>query len=194
MPTKLHGKAKAFEQKAQQIRQFAGASSQQRFDPLALANQLKIIVISDAKELKQHLHLDIKVVEQLFLNNSMGWSGGATPDRPDGTRVVILNPTHSLQRQAVTLMEEVCHILLGHHRSTISPDQEKLRDYNHRIEEEAYGVGAAVLLPHEALASSIDKGWQLQQIAEYFGISVSLVRFRCKFLGIKPPDSINKDA
>ena len=187
MPIRLRGKAKAFELKAQQIRQFAGLAPAQRLDPFALAQQLKLTVIANAQQWRQHLPLDARTAEQLFLKDSGGWSGGVTPDREDGTRVVLLNPTHSPQRQAATLMEEVCHVLLGHEPSTITPDQSKLRDYNHQIEEEAYGVGAAALLPCTALQDCRDKGWSEKRIATHFGISVSLVRFRISFLGLDAP-------
>ncbi len=184
MPIRLRGKAKAFELKAQQIRQFAGLAPAQRLDPFALASQLKLTVIADARQWRQHLSLDTRTAEQLFLKDSNGWSGGVTPDREDGTRVVLLNPTHSPQRQAATLMEEVCHVLLGHQPSSITPDQTKLRDYNHQIEEEAYGVGAAALLPCAALQDCREQGWSDKQIAAQFGISPSLVAFRARFLGL----------
>ncbi|NOT60175.1 MAG: ImmA/IrrE family metallo-endopeptidase [Acidobacteria bacterium] len=190
MPTTLRGKAKAFELKAQQIRRFAGLAPTQRLDPFALSLQLKLTVIADAQQWRQHLTLDARIAEQLFLKDSGGWSGGVTPDREDGTRIVLLNPTHSPQRQAATLMEEICHVLLGHEPSTITPDQNKLRDYNQRIEEEAYGVGAAALLPYAALQDCREQGWSEKRIATHFGISVSLVRFRVSFLALdaSPPD------
>ncbi len=191
MPIRLRGKAKAFELKAQQIRQFAGLAPAQRLDPFALARQLKLTVIADAQQWRQHLALDARTAEQLFLKDAGGWSGGVTPDREDGTRVVLLNPTHSPQRHAATLMEEVCHVLLGHQPSSITPDQNKLRDYNHQIEEEAYGVGAAALLPCVALQDCREQGWSDQKIATQFGISPSLVAFRARFLGLdaKPNSS-----
>lgn len=184
MPIRLRGKAKAFELKAQQIRQFAGIAPAHRLDPFALAIQLKLTVIADAQQWREHLPLDARTAEQLFLKDSGGWSGGVTPDREDGTRVVLLNPTHSPQRQAATLMEEICHVLLGHEPSSITPDQTKLRDYNHQIEEEAYGVGAAALLPCESLQACLTQSWSERRIADHFGVSVWLVRFRCRFLGL----------
>jgi hypothetical protein len=194
MQIRLRGKAKAFELKARQIRQFAGVAPDQRLDPFSLARQLKLTVIADAQQWRQQLPLDARTAEQLFLKDSSGWSGGVTPDREDGTRVVLLNPTHSPQRQAATLMEEICHVLLGHQPSSITPDQTKLRDYNHRIEEEAYGVGAAALLPYEALCERISQNWSERRIGDYFGISVSLVRFRCKFLGLDVFRNPDKDS
>jgi IrrE N-terminal-like domain len=184
MPIRLRGKAKAYELKAQQVRQFAGLAPMQRLDPFALARQLKLTVIADAQQWRQHLPLDARTAEQLFLKDSGGWSGGVTPDREDGTRVVLLNPTHSPQRQAATLMEEICHVLLGHQPSSITPNQNQLRDYNQQIEEEAYGVGAAALLPCDVLQDCFSKGWSARRIADRFGVSTSLVRFRCKFLGL----------
>ena len=104
MPTRLRGKAKAFELKGQQIRQFAGVAPTQRLDPFALAQQLKLVVIADAEQWRQRLPLKAETAEQLFLKNSNGWSGGVTTARHDGTHIVLLNPTHSPRRQAATLM------------------------------------------------------------------------------------------
>jgi Zn-dependent peptidase ImmA (M78 family) len=115
------------------------------------------------------------------------WSGGASRLLPDGSRVVFLNPTHSRQRQAATLMEEICHILLGH-----TPDRlgvalgrgDSHRGYNSADEEEAYAVGAAVLVPYQVLTLAVSRGWNVDQIAARYGVSRHLVRYRLQVSGL----------
>jgi Zn-dependent peptidase ImmA (M78 family) len=93
-----------------------------------------------------------------------------------------LNSTQSAGRQAATLMEEVCHILLGHRPTVIASWMESGRDYDRLKEEEAYGVGAAALLPYFALRESLTAGRTFRDIARRYGVSVPLVGYRAKGL------------
>jgi len=81
------------------------------------------------------------------------WSGGACSRAlPDGSKIIILNPQHGRQRRNSTLMEEICHVFLGHtpnRLAVIAADQNgssAARDYQQADEEAAYGTGAAALL------------------------------------------------
>jgi Zn-dependent peptidase ImmA (M78 family) len=99
---------------------------------------------------------------------------------------VILNPTHGTQRNNATLMEEVCHVFLGHkanrlaivaqdkHGKTVS------RDYNDEDEEAAYAVGAAALVPYAALRRFVLQGKTSREIAQHFNVSRDLVEYRMK--------------
>jgi hypothetical protein len=92
-------------------------------------------------------------------------------------------------RQAVTLMEEICHTMLGHKHSqiTLAPvgvgnNADSHRDYHDSIEEEAYSVGAAALVPYRALACDLSRGHLIKSIARYFGVTPSLVKYRIRVL------------
>jgi Zn-dependent peptidase ImmA (M78 family) len=84
------------------------------------------------------------------------------------------------------LMEEVSHVFLGHKPSrlaieTVDEDGKvNARDYNHSIEEEAYGTGAAALVPYSSLKRMVSDGRTIQQIAAHFRVSRALVEFRIK--------------
>ena len=58
------------------------------------------------------------------------------------------------------------------------------RDYDAEREREAYGVGAAVLLPYVALKRRLERGIEASAIAREFGISVALVKYRAKITGL----------
>ena len=71
-------------------------------------------------------------------------------------KVVILNPNHGRAPTNATLMEEICHVFLGHQPnrlSVVTKDERGRvlnRDYRKADEEQAYGVGEAGLFhsPH----------------------------------------------
>ena len=54
------------------------------------------------------------------------------------------------------------------------------RDYHAEIEEEAYGTGAAALVPYTALKRMVGEGRTAAEIAKHFNVSRALVEFRIK--------------
>src|SRR5690606_1887788 len=105
---------------------------------------------------------------------------------PDGRRLIILNPTHSKNRHNATLMEEISHVFLGHKPSRLAivkRDKQGnvlARDYNQEIEEEAYGTGAAALIPFTSLKRFVEQGKTAAEIARHFHVSRALVEYRIK--------------
>ena len=174
------GKFRRYEQLGLRVRSFLNLGIHERLNPLKLAELVGLRVVT----LKDVVGLSDKA-KQVLTNSSHVWSGGATPELPDGSRVVIINPMQSQGRQAVTLMEEICHTLLGHKHSqiTLAPDDnENHRDYNDLIEEEAYAAGAAALVPYRALACDLSHGISIKSIADHFGVTPSLIRYRIRVL------------
>ncbi|MBP6822084.1 MAG: ImmA/IrrE family metallo-endopeptidase [Acidobacteria bacterium] len=167
-------KFRQYEQLGLRVRSFAGLTSiHDRLDPFVLAESvgLRVVPLESIAGLTE----DVKAVLQ---SPDRAWSGGATPMLPDGTRIVILNPSQSSQRKAATLMEEICHVLLGHKHSELS----SARTHDKNIEDEAYSVGAAALLPYRALVCDLSRGHSIKFIAAQAGVSQALVRYRIKIL------------
>jgi hypothetical protein len=77
-------------------------------------------------------------------------------------------------------MEEVCHILFGHRPSGIADELFGGRSYNLNIEEEAYGVGAAALVPYYSLRNFLVAGISIREIAKHFGVTPSLILYRAR--------------
>ncbi|MBS1791826.1 MAG: ImmA/IrrE family metallo-endopeptidase [Acidobacteria bacterium] len=174
----VRDKFRQYEQLSLRIRSFAGLKSiHDRLDPYGLAKSagLRVIAVEDIQGLSDK-------AKALLKSPDIAWSGGATPMLPDGSRIVILNPSQSQGRKAATLMEEVCHVLLGHTPSQISAGSQAQRTYNQQIEEEAYSVGAAALLPYRALLCSLLRKRSIRTIASQAGVTQSLVRYRIKIL------------
>jgi Zn-dependent peptidase ImmA (M78 family) len=145
-------------------------------DPFKLARYAKLLVIPyDAIE-----GLSDESKAHLLGEGKDLWSGGAAaPALPDGQKLIILNPTHGKNRHNATLMEEVCHVFLGH-KNTNKQGKAIARDYNHEIEEEAYSTGAAALVPYSSLKRFVEHGRTSREIARHFGVSRALVEYRIK--------------
>ena len=83
-------------------------------------------------------------------------------------------------------MEEISHVFLGHKPSRLAITKRNkegkiiARDYNADIEEEAYGTGAAALIPYLGLRRYVEDGKTSAEIARHFGVSRALVEFRIK--------------
>jgi Zn-dependent peptidase ImmA (M78 family) len=142
----------------------------------------------------ERIHGLPKATRQHLLGaGSDDWSGGAcSRPLPNGWRLVILNPKHGRQRNNATLMEEVCHILLGHraNRLAVVAKDERgkviARDYNNADEEAAFAVGAAALVPFNVLRRLVLAGKTAAVIARRFNVSRQLVEYRIKVSHLWP--------
>ena len=178
-------KGRHHEIRARGLREFAGLTrDDQPLDPFALARFANLIVASF--EQIEPL-LTPETLAHLIGDGKDSWSGGAASHTlPDGSKLIILNPTHPKTRQRATLMEEVCHVFLGHKPSRLAIENKTkdgkiiARDYNHAIEEEAYSTGTAALVPYTAVKRMVGEGKTIREIARHFGVSPALVEFRIK--------------
>jgi len=109
------------------------------------------------------------------------WSGMCVPF-PEGDFLVVYNANHPETRIRATLMEEFFHLCLGHTPTTVRafPVGEKARDYDSGKESEAFGSGAAALVPYKPLREMLQSGMTMHHIARHFHVSEQLVEFRVK--------------
>ena len=178
-------KGRVYETYAVCLREFAGLRRpDQRLDPFLLASYANLLV-ADFRQLRSML--SESAVSHLLGDGKDSWSGGAcSQPLPDGRKLIVLNPTHGKNRQNATLMEEISHVFLGHKPSRLAFQDDsdsgkvKTRDYNAKVEEEAYAVGAAALVPYESLSNFVREGWSSRRIARHFEVSHLLVEYRIK--------------
>ncbi len=174
-------KWRTFELKALALRDFARVRIDSPLDPFALAQFANLIVVS-VDDIEQ---LSSSAREHLLGAAADQWSGGACL-LPNGKKLVILNPNHGRTRTNATLMEEICHVFLGHQPnrlSVVTKDERGRvlnRDYRRADEEAAYGVGAAALVPYAMLKRFVYRGKLAPEIARYFRVSKELVEYRLK--------------
>lgn len=178
-------KGRHFEIRAIGLRDFAGLTrDDDKLNPFELARYAKLLVAS-FEQIEPFLSEDTK--KHLLGEGKDAWSGGACSQTlPDGRKLIILNPTHGENRQNATLMEEICHVFMGHKPSRLQVENRNkegkiiARDYNHDIEEEAYSIGAAALVPYSALKRFVEQGKTSREIARHFNVSRELVEYRIK--------------
>ncbi|NNE98748.1 MAG: ImmA/IrrE family metallo-endopeptidase [Pyrinomonadaceae bacterium] len=178
-------KGRIYEIHAIGLREFAGLRrDDQKLDPFELARYAKLLVAA-FEQIEPFLTAETKA--HLIGEGKNSWSGGATSQTlPDGRKIIILNPTHGKNRQNATLMEEICHVFLGHKPSRLAIESKTkdgkviARDYNAEIEEQAYAVGAAALVPFSALRRFVESGKTSRGISRHFEVSNQLVEYRIK--------------
>ena len=163
------------------LRDFARVRADLPLNPFELARFANLIVL----DFEKVQGLSDFAREHLLGPASEAWSGGACT-LPNGMKLVILNPNHGPARTKATLMEEICHVFLGHQPNRLSivtkDERGKVmnRDYRKSDEEEAYGVGAAALVPYASLKRLLLQGKTARDIAAHFRVSRELVEYRMK--------------
>ncbi|MCA1593415.1 MAG: ImmA/IrrE family metallo-endopeptidase [Acidobacteria bacterium] len=177
-------KGRQYEIRALGLRDFAGLRrDDEPLDPFSLAQFAKLMVIS----FEQIEGLSEETREHLLGIGANAWSGGTcSRPLPNGWRLVILNPKHGTARNNATLMEEVCHVFLGHKANRLSivaqnkQGKTVARDYNEADEEAAYAVGAAALVPYAGLKRLVRRGLTSIEMSRHFNVSRELVEYRMK--------------
>jgi hypothetical protein len=176
-------KWRQFELRALGLRDFARAREDAPLDPFTLARLANLLVV----DFDHIAGLSQESREHLLGLAANDWSGGACSRAlPDGRKIIILNPRHGRQRRNATLMEEICHVFLGHTPNRLavmgSDNSGKVvaRDYQKADEEAAYGVGAAALVPFSSLRRFVLQNKSSGEIARHFRVSQQLVEYRLK--------------
>ena len=178
-------KGREFEIRAFGLRDFAGLKTDdERLNPFDLARYAKLLVAS-FEQIEPFLTEETK--SHLLGDASDKWSGGACSQAlADGRKLIVLNPTHNQNRQNATLMEEICHVFLGHKPSRLAIENVNkhgkpiARDYREDDEEAAYSTGAAALVPYSSLRRFVESGKTSREIARHFNVSRELVEYRMK--------------
>lgn len=175
--------SRAWESKAMGLRRIAGVGPDENLNPWKLASNMKLSVIDAVTVLNK---LNECERDCLLRGDPFSWSGGVySKPLPDGTLICILNPTHKRRRNKVTLMEEIAHCYLGHKPSSLRPVESGLevREYDKGQELEAYGVGAAALLPWTMFFRLVNSGRTMEQLADHYDVTEKLIAYRIKITG-----------
>jgi transcriptional regulator with XRE-family HTH domain len=169
------------EQAAEKFRADLGLSRDEPLDSLRVeVDDVSVIPVGKTN------CLDARTVSQLRGDAGGEWSAMSVPlDVEDETWAVLLNDSHTIERQRVTVLEELWHILLGHKLTRIARVAEAYgRTYDETEEHDAYYLASASLLPKAAMIDAVSKKRSSDQIARVFGTSSGLVDYRIKRLGL----------
>lgn len=164
-----------------QFRKNLGLKNNDPFEPFDLEIEaLQIVRLSDldglAEEQKEHL----------LGSGSRQWSAMSVPlDEQQESWTIVVNDSHDIERQRVSLLEEVWHILQGHKLTTITKvGQGYGRSFESEDEHDAYYLAASTLVPADSLMKMVMQGVAGDKIATHFGVSKDLVEYRIKRLGL----------
>lgn len=171
------------ERTAEQFRRDLGLSEDQSLDPLKLNVKgagIEIIRLTEAD------CIEPATIQRLSTDACDEWSAMSVPlDEVQDQWAVLLNDCHTTERQRVTLLEEIWHILLGHKLVKIAKIADAYgRTYDSTEEHDAYYLASATLLPRTAVIKAVEKRKSSTDIAKQFGTSPELVEYRIKRLGI----------
>lgn len=174
---------KSTELRAIEVKRLLGTGVYASVDPyLALARVPARLVGS--RTLKQLPEL----VRQNLCSDEVSAIGlGVLP--ATGEWLIYLNPTHAPTRQKVSLMEELVHIALRHPPTELTFDDSGSvrwkRPFNKAVEDEAFCVGAACIVPYRALFNAIkQEGLSIAELAMRFGVSEECAWYRVKRAGL----------
>jgi hypothetical protein len=176
-------RAKKWEPEGLALRHLAHARLTEILDPFQLAPLVGLRVVEAEFALR-----GLKATDARYLLEHAGnqWSGGVLP-KPlaDGSFVCILNPGHSQRRNRITLMEEIAHKYLNHVPTdlTLAGDGMRIRGYDKSQEIEAYGVGAAALLPWSTFFPRVNDGAPIEDLADAYDVTPDLTKYRIKITG-----------
>jgi Zn-dependent peptidase ImmA (M78 family) len=116
----------------------------------------------------------------------IAFDGAASSHPETGEPVILINCGRPVRRRMATLMEELSHLILEHRPSRIAPDPELgiiRRTFDQGQENEAYDLGAALLLPKERIQQDVkDEQLLADEIAGTHRCSEELVTYRIRRL------------
>src|SRR5262249_40307748 len=104
-----------------------------------------------------------------------------------GRSVVLTNSAHSGGRPASDLMHELAHLILGHEPARVDVSEDghlMLHSFGRDQEDEANWLSGCLLLPRTALLHARVQGWSMTQIAQHYGVSEAMVKYRVNVSGV----------
>jgi hypothetical protein len=150
------------------------------------------ITVLDPTLLVDHLGAEVFHLSELIPDDEValrrarriGFDGASSIHPATREPVIIINCGKPLRRRMATLMEELAHLLLEHKPCKIAPDPELgivRRSFDRQQENEAYDLGAALLLPKERIQRDVkDLRLLVNEIADEHRCSTELVIYRIR--------------
>jgi hypothetical protein len=176
--------AKEAELRAIEVKRDLGLGPYARVDPYSVLPQVPAQLIPP----EAVSHLPDTVRHNLLERFTQEWSAiGFGPSLVTGAEMIWVNPTHHPHRQRVSLMEEIVHIVCGHPRVSLVFDGEGTwqRPFDDDVEDEAFCVGAACIIPYRWLLNRIKKdAVSSSELGEEYDVSSDYAEYRIKRAGL----------
>ena len=148
-------------------------------DPYVLAVQMGAVIVPETWF--DTLPADLR--NAVLRNYQAEWSAGSVS--VDGSLFIVANPQHAETRRSVTLLEELVHHGLGHPKSKLMRvDGATVRTCQHEVEDEAYAVATALLMPYRELFYHVNSGKPLVEFPVPVPVSTACRLYRVKRAGL----------
>jgi len=170
---------RAIEIRAIELKRAHGFGAYAAVDPETLADAMDAHIVGR----EWFTSLPSALRRAVLVEHSDSWSAGSIT--VDGRLVVLANPGHPETRRTVTLLEELVHYGLGHPKSELTErDGVVMRTCRHDVEDEAYAVATALVMPYRQLFSHVDAGRPLEELDTPAPVSQACRLFRVKRAGL----------
>lgn len=171
------------EQIAEDIRGELGLQNIESLDPHALLRNLELPAISLADLVRLNGGKDPELANAVGLLHSEETSSLSAATVFCGPqRMVVYNESHAEARQNSDLCHEAAHALLLHPPAP-ALDTFGCRAWNREIEDEAQFLAGTLLIPGKGVRYAAKAGWSLEVVADRFGCSVEMARWRDNVAG-----------
>lgn len=174
-----HGFKADAERFALELREELGLGAFGRLEPGALAEHLAIPV----RTLHDLAHVAREEVRHLVGRGRSAFSAVTIHVGPT-RRVIVTNPAHAVTRQMSTLCHELSHVVLEH-EAEAPLNVNGGRAWNGVQEREADWLAGCLLIPHSAAHAAARKGHSDDDVAQAFGVSRALAKWRMNSTGAR---------
>ncbi|XVQ11127.1 ImmA/IrrE family metallo-endopeptidase [Spirillospora sp. CA-255316] len=165
------------EREAVRLRNEMGLSPNAPISIFDLAEHLSITVISGEQLVA------IEMLEELERMQAYAFS--AATFHVKGVNYIVTNPLRTSGRLASDVAHEVAHILLRHDLTEVREVSGiPFRTCMPEQEEQATAMGGTLLLPRPLLMTAVSRGMNVTQIADTFGVTTEMARFRYNTTGV----------
>jgi transcriptional regulator with XRE-family HTH domain len=169
------------EAKAESFRKDLNLSDDEALDPFCLKIKgVRIMSLEQIDGISEALKYQL-------LNSARGqWDAMSVPLEEGLDKwAVVWNSHPSRNRQRVSLLEEIWHILLGHRLTKITKFAEVYgRTFDEVEEHDAYYLASATLLPATVIRKLVEECIDVSEVAKKYGTTIELVEYRIKRLGL----------
>lgn len=150
-------------------------------------------------KLAEHLNIAVYPATDIFPANTnlddlvgnkskdKGWSA-LTMLTGNDNKIIIHNHLHAPTRQQSNLMHELAHVICDHQHPKTHQNIKLpffMRDFDQQQEEEANYLGSTLQITRDGLIWALKKRMEIDEIAEHYNASPSMVKLRINSTGVK---------
>ncbi|WP_030761645.1 MULTISPECIES: ImmA/IrrE family metallo-endopeptidase [unclassified Streptomyces] len=143
-------------------------------------------------DLADHLQVKIVSAEKLVsrtrleeLERVQAYAFSAATFHVSGKNIVVTNPLRTSGRRASDVAHELSHLVLNHDLTEIREvNGMPFRTCRPDEEEQATAFGGTLMLPRPLLLGAVRRQWGPVQIAEHYGVTEEMARYRYNTTGV----------